>query len=329
MKATKLRKLFFWFILGCFSIFFAEIIAGSTAFPFTTLVGWLIVYPVYALHILFFSSIIYRYGKPSLYTLFIGGALFGMYEAYLTRVIWNSYIPEGPLFSFAGIALIETITLVFFWHVLLAFIIPLFLSETYLTKSKEIAGLLPKFLQNKGKLLFTLLIIWGGLFTSVNSPNIIYSLQSTFIGTAFLLFLMFIWKKTNGTKYSIRDLMPSKKAFKWIILLIILLYLVLISSPEFGIFPGFAPQLTVWLMYAGLIFLFIKLLKKSKKLKIQDNKIKPFKWKTAIGFALLFIIFSILGELFLPLMGLFLFTYAFQIPIGIILLYKSIRTAFS
>ena len=62
--------MFFWIILGLLSTFFAEVIAGSTPYPFFSLVGLLFVTPLYFLHTLFFISIIYRFGKPTLPALY-------------------------------------------------------------------------------------------------------------------------------------------------------------------------------------------------------------------------------------------------------------------
>ena len=54
--------------------------------------------------------------KPfSLRTLYFVSLLFGMYEAYITKVLWSPPWNPGSL-RIAGIALAETTLLVFFWH---------------------------------------------------------------------------------------------------------------------------------------------------------------------------------------------------------------------
>ena len=211
-RPLRRHKVLFWIILGAFSTFFAEVIAGSTPFPFFAPLGILIVFPLYFLHTLFFFSIIFSYGKPTLGSLYTAGLLFGMYEAYLTKVVWTSYSPDGPMLSIGGIAIFETLLLVLFWHSVLAFMLPLLIGETYLTKSKEIVGLLPEWIRKRGRLLFILLLIWGGLFTSVNSPSLPISILSILSSGVVLLLLMVLWKKTGGDNYSMGELLPSRKA---------------------------------------------------------------------------------------------------------------------
>ena len=50
--------------------------------------------------------------------------LYGMHEAYITKVGWVSFCSEGPFFRAGGIALFEMILLVLFLHALLAFVVP-------------------------------------------------------------------------------------------------------------------------------------------------------------------------------------------------------------
>ena len=62
---TFRTKLLFWVTLGVFSTFFAEVISGSTPFPFLPIMGaWgmVMVTPLYAIHILVFAYLVYRYG---------------------------------------------------------------------------------------------------------------------------------------------------------------------------------------------------------------------------------------------------------------------------
>ena len=43
-------KLMFWALLGCLSVIFAEVVSGSSLFPFLSLWGIIGVFPLYALH---------------------------------------------------------------------------------------------------------------------------------------------------------------------------------------------------------------------------------------------------------------------------------------
>lgn len=340
-KPSKVTKIFFWIILGSLSVFFAEVISGSDMFPFFHIWGLLVVFPLYTLHILVLAHIVFSYGKPRLYALFIAGAIFGMYEAYITKVLWDPFWGES-LFSFGGIAVSETILLVLFWHSFMAFIIPLFVGESVLTSSRGIANGLPdrikKFLNSTKKrysLLVLLAIVFGG-FQSFNSPSPANSLLSGFSTTFVLVVLIFLWKiKTRGKKYDINALLPQKKGF--FVLLIPLLALYVFSGiymrPE--ALPGFTPQLIIWLVYGGLFLLLFFHLKKSRKMKlpeIRDLKSK-FSFKMLVIFCLLLTVSSAVTKSIIghsPFIGLILVLTAWLIfsIIGIIMLFLSIIDLF-
>jgi hypothetical protein len=327
-RPLRRHKVLFWIILGAFSTFFAEVTAGSTPFPFFAPWGILIVFPLYFLHTLFFFSIVFSYGKPTLGSLYAAGLLFGMYEAYLTKVVWTSYSPDGPILSVGGIAIFETLLLVLFWHSVLAFMLPLLIGETYLTKSKEIAGLLPVWVRKRGRLLFILLLIWGGLFTSVNSPSLPISILSTLSSGLVLLLLMVLWKKTGGDNYSMRELLPSRKACKIIAIFLILMYVGYTRLLHWDKLPGFGPQLIVWTIYTALILLLINNIRKSRQEKIAVTTVS-FSWKTTVLFLLLFVLSAVIGEVLHIEIVLILFSFLLIIFPGLFLLYCSVKKAIS
>ena len=325
-RPRRRHKVLFWIILGALSVFFAEVIAGSTPFPFFSPQGILIVFPLYFLHTLFFFCLVWSYGKPTLGSLYAAGMLFGMYEAYLTKVVWISYSQEGPIVSLGGIAIFETLLLVLFWHSVLAFMLPLFIGETYLTKSKELAGLLPEWIRKRGRLLFILLLIWGGLFTSVNSPSPPISILSTLSSGAVLLLLMVVWKKTGGGNYSMRELLPSRTARRVIIIFLLLMYVGYTRLFHWDKLPGFGPQFIVWTIYAALIWLLMKNIRKSRQEKIAATTV-AFSSKTPVFFLLLFVLSAVIGEVLHIEIPLILFSFLLIIFPGLFLLYGSVRKA--
>lgn len=66
-------------------------------FPYFEALGILAIMPLYTLHILVLSYVVFNIGRPRFYTLLSAGIIFGMYEAYITKVLWS---PPGetPLF---------------------------------------------------------------------------------------------------------------------------------------------------------------------------------------------------------------------------------------
>ena len=136
-RASFKIRLLFWIILGSFSVYFAEVVSGSDMYPFFNLVSYLLVLPLYTLHTLVLWYVVFHHGRGVMYVLFPAGALFGLYEAYITKVLWSPTWGDA-IFKVGGVAVVETMVLVFFWHAFMAFILPLFLAETYLTSSREI-----------------------------------------------------------------------------------------------------------------------------------------------------------------------------------------------
>ena len=325
-RPLRRHKFLFWIILGALSTFFAEVIAGSTPFPFFVPWGIFIVFPLYFLHTLFFFYMVWSYGKPTLGSLYAAGMLFGMYEAYLTKVVWISFVEEGPILSVGGIALFETLLLVLFWHSVLAFMVPVFVGETYLMKSRELVGLLPEWVRKRGRLLFTLLIIWGGLFTSVNSPSPVISILSTLSSGMVLLLLMVLWKKTAGERYSMREMLPGRRASKVIVVLLVLMYAVYTRLLRWDRLPGLGPQLFVWVIYAGLIWLLVKNIRKSREEKIAATT-ACLSWKAPVLFLFLFVLSAVAGEVLHIEIALILFSFLLIIFPGLFLFYRSVRKA--
>lgn len=105
---------------------FAEIFSGASQLWFINPFGVLYTYPLYMLHTVFFLSIAIKYQKTSIRQLYFFGILFGLYEAVITKVLWQGYMHEsGPaLGTFLGVAVIEFPILTFFWHPIFSFILP-------------------------------------------------------------------------------------------------------------------------------------------------------------------------------------------------------------
>jgi len=251
------------------SVVCVEVPAGSTMFPFFTLWGMLVVLPLYLLHSVFLTGLIFRCGRPTFWTLYSAGILYGMYEAYITKVLWTSFRPEGPFVTVGGIALFETILLVLWLHPMLAFVVPMFLTELLVTNSSEIAQGLPErvrgSLQRHPKRWIGLLMAMLGFMQFVNSPSVLSSFLSGTGNSLVLGLALLWWRNSGGTAYSLRELLPGPKGMRIYGFVLAAWYLfwgVAIkpeSIPE--VFPG---QLTVWLIYAGALFVFFRCLQRSK-----------------------------------------------------------------
>jgi hypothetical protein len=278
-------KLLFWYILGCLSTYFAEVWSGSQPFSFLNIQSYLLVIPLYTLHTLFLWTLIWRNGKPWLYTLFPAGCLFGLYEAYITKVLWNpTWETANP--NVFGIALVETMVLVLFWHCFMSFIVPLLLGETVFTSSSEIYSLLPEwalgFIERvEDRKLYYVFPFFGGLFQSVGTGSVLNSILSGLLTTLYLVALLVLWCRGGGGRYSMRQLLPDDREFNGITLALAVYYVLTTFFMRVEEIPGLDAQATIWVLYAffgALLFLAMRksreVLPKSMTLRLSPSPVR-------------------------------------------------------
>lgn len=297
-QTPRKTRYFFWLVLGVLSTVVPEVIAGSDIYPFFKITDYLLVIPLYTLHCLVLWYVIWSNGKPRLYNLFPAGAIFGLYEAYLTKVIWDPTWAAVPL-KVAGIALTETLILVLFWHSFLAFIVPLLVAES-LTTSNEVTMGLPFWMTKRLDMLRTrrkylILPLMAGAFQAINTPSVQDSLLSGLTTTLITMALITLWRRTKG-EYTMRSLLPTRREFRVLLSALLLLYTLM------GIFwrpealPGLGAQATVWALYLFFGVLLYLGIKKSN----DDSMVNPVEInltdRNMTLFGLFFTVGSVLGK---------------------------------
>lgn len=297
-KPSLRTKILFWIVLGSLSVVLTEVVVYSTPYPFFTGWGILVVCPLYTLHALILAFIVFRGGKVRMTSLYIAGAIFGMYEAYITKVLWDpTWAPEANI-TVGGVYVVHTALLVLFCHSVLAFMIPIFTAENLFTNSSETFDALPKRLQRllgRPKSIFIVALLFGlfcGMNQSVNSPNPAASLLSAGSAVCVLFAFGLLFKRINRKyNYGMRELLPSNKQAFVLALLLLFMYLF------WGVFilPGSLPEsllphLTVWAIYAMLFFLLYYNLKGSEPIdeSAVPSRLKSRWWKIGIAFGLAF-----------------------------------------
>jgi hypothetical protein len=195
--------------------------------------------------------------------------LYGMYEAYITKVIWVSFRPEGPMYTAGGIALFETIILVLFLHPLLAFVIPLLFTEMLLTNSNEVFLGLPRRVRQsiraRPMLWAGLLMAMFGLMQYVNSSSVLSSLISGAGNGVVLGLAVLWWRRSGGAAYSMRELLPGPKGLKNFGGLLLAWYAFWGFSIKRESIPAILHgQLTVWVLYTALLWIFYRCLLRSR-----------------------------------------------------------------
>ena len=302
-QPTRMTKVFFWILIGSLSTFFAEVVSGSDMFPFFHVWGLAVVFPLYTLHMLVLATIVSLKGVMRLPSLFWAGALFGLYEAYITKVLWDP--PWGPTLNIAGVAPIEIVILVLWWHPLMAFILPLTLGESVLTSSHETLDHLPKRIYHwlTRKRTYVLFAIAAGLLQSINSASPFHSLASGVMTTGTLIGLIFIWReKIHGYRFRLRDLLPNEKELRVLVVLLAFIYIILTPLLRPESLPTIVPQAIILSLYVIFTICLVRSLQHKEPTENAQYQVTPIQlpYRWWILLAGVFMISSFIGSLFNP-----------------------------
>lgn len=237
-------------LLTILSVAFAEVSIGSAPFGLLNPAEFVFLSAVYGGHLLLLGSYVFRRNhKPTLAALWSAGAIFGMYEFYLTKVLWDQ--PWDGVIVTQGIEVLATIVLVGFWHPFMSFILPLLVGEQLLVEEPHIAGLLPTWLRSPKRwviigLVLTLAVNQGA-FTA--NPAV---LLVVIPWTAFVL-VMAARRLVPKEKFlSLADVLPAGRSLGVIALVVGATYALFIPlwRPEVSI--PIDRQMLAWVLYAVL-----------------------------------------------------------------------------
>lgn len=314
------KRYVFWFIIASLSALFGEVAIGATLYPFFSPWGILVILPLYGLHTLVLASIVYRFGKPRFETLYLAGVIFGLYEAYITKVIWNPEW-ESPI-QVGGISVLEFLVVVLFWHPFMSFIMAVGAAELLTSRRK----LLPEFILKRP---FLFAIILGALESS-NSPSTIHSFLSLALTLAVVLLLVRWWKSRYEGE-SLDELLPTLKELKLLVPLLLVYYVVLGLGIRRGAIPGLAPQAFVWAFYTLTFYLLYRALGESSTLEagpVECDMPMGFMIKFAVAWTLSGVLFSAVEVFFHELKYLIIaLLWLFGAAFGLVSFFRSARWA--
>ncbi len=338
LRSKNQNRLLFWLLLAIYSTFFAEVVVGSAPLVFFKPDVLIITVPVYGLHILVLAPLIIRQGRiPCWQALYLTGLFFGLYEAYMTKVLWSP--PWNPdAFSLGGVAVVDFIMLVLFWHPVMAFLVPMISAEWLLNLRPAI---IPTIGEKWGLRFFNFrnLCIAGGVIgiclgAMLADPAVV--LGSALSSTLVILLITWFCRKTNpGERIFMHRLLPDGRIWYVFILLLMIDYVILglVLRPE--ALPPVANQSTIWVAYL-VVFLLVNKARHSQPENLEE--VEP-----GIGITVPLLSISriaiILGILFssalissflLPSIKnqVFLAVWGFGIPAGIFLFYRSVKWLF-
>jgi hypothetical protein len=85
-----------------------------------------VTYWLYFAHFFFFTTLAVRTGRTSFWSLYLWGVLYGLYESWITKVIWAGYSADGKfVMGKIGPYGFAELSMVFIFHPVMSFLIPL------------------------------------------------------------------------------------------------------------------------------------------------------------------------------------------------------------
>ena len=237
-----------------------EVITMNDPIPWIHPMGYVLGYPVYGLHVLVLGGLMYKYGRIGIVTILSDGGLFGLYEAYLIKQLWNPNWGTELTTQIGGVRVVHTLMLVFFLHPVLAFLVPLVIAELFLTRPGRLSLALPFLRSRIG--IFTSVIglaVWLGLIIGANLPDhggrAAFAAPMISVAVAGTLAAIWLWV-FKGNRFSIRLLMPQGRGL-WILAgLLLLQYLVYSRVVRWKAMPtDWLPHLVVVGIYAFFVML--------------------------------------------------------------------------
>ncbi len=321
-----MKKFFSILLIGCLSMLFAEIYSGASQTWFMNPFWILITYPLYLFHVLFFLWLALNIKKISLPQLYYLGVLFALYESWITKVLWVGYVDtNGPwMGTFLWVGILEFLVLVWFWHPIMSFIIPVLVFEIF---SGKILSLHQEILTKSKKktiLIILFCILLSEFILHGNQGNII-SANLSFLGTWGLIGITyFLWKKQSIDIFQFK-----KRGAIFISVYLLLLY----GITFFFLLPQriphtLMPYVSILACYIIAIFLIYK--SNPVEIKLLDSEEKLYTRKDIMIFSCVtFVSINILWNFLFVKNILMILTYLVIALIGTALLftmgYKNLR----
>ncbi len=288
MKASFLDNFLSFLLIGMLSTMFAELWLG---FVFTTpgapILLILMVF-FYGSHVVFYFNLAVYFKRTYLTSLYWWGTLFGLYEAWVTTMIYYGYANVvGHHGEILGIAVYEYFANVFFWHPINSFILTLMALQILFpikakNKSQDLT-IADTFISDnwKNKLFWFIYAVYaGGMITSCT-----YGFEAN-LATYYILFFSvlllvyhLLYRRTRTSKISpLQLIIISKRGLIMLAGLLLVIYIWSFISKISGK-PLYNPYafLIVILTYLWSIYMINKSKENPMKGRFNSNNLKQTK----------------------------------------------------
>jgi hypothetical protein len=222
-------------LFGFLSMIFAEVFSGASPLWFLTTWGWFVTLPLYWAHALLLINLALRFERTSLTQLYLWGIIFGLYEGWITKVIWAGYMGDVPAFgTFLGFAVGEFFVIALFWHAVFSFIIPIMIFQimavaTHGNEAVEVHSSHLKVIAKniRNRVLLWIIIIAGSLFMVLGLGADVFAVAvAAGVNFAYILLLSYLTISLSKRPLSLESLRVGNRGLSIIIVYLIALYAV-------------------------------------------------------------------------------------------------------
>ena len=302
-ETTATTRSGFWPLafFGVSSVIFAEAFSGSSPLWFIN-GGFILVVPLYSSHAILLLNLAIRYRKTNLTQLYLWGIIFGLYESWITKVIWAGYMQEsGPAIgTVLGFAIPEFFVIALFWHAVFAFIVPILVFEilAYSTSARQDDAIIPSHREfiigtRRNKIMFALVFLIGTYSLTPSLGNLGAVLIASVGNTVIFMLLAYLARSRTRGEVSIKSLVIGKRGMAITVEAILIQYVLLGSLILPERFPGPITILLTIAFYGVIIALIY-----ASPDDVQEPATVPqgnvFQWKTVKKWFGAYVVLSLL-----------------------------------
>ena len=238
-------------LIGLTVLISAEVFSGASLknglwHPWTLLVTfWL-----YFAHFFFFTTLAVRTGRTSFWSLFLWGVLFGLYESWITKVIWHGYEGDGKfVLGSLGPFGFSEISMVVLFHPIMSFVLPLVVACAWFPSLKPSFPDLDWFTSSRklARITRAFLMINFGLIVAMNSGGPLNLL----LNLAFAVAIFIVFWRLSVRSFSLPDaraiVVFGRRGFAALSLYLLVLY----GLAYFYLRPDGLPSIPIQLLTAA------------------------------------------------------------------------------
>ncbi|TWT82819.1 hypothetical protein CA13_42820 [Planctomycetes bacterium CA13] len=314
------RLLVGWIVLICAEVFSGASLKMGLWHPWTLIVT----YWLYFAHFFLFTTLAVRTGRTSLASLYLWGVLFGLYESWITKVIWHGYGGDGKLvLGSIGPYGFSELSMVFLFHPVASFLLPL--AVTCLV-CPSLRGLFPDLVWFTGKTRGVRLFLCYLLFSlppiiAMNSGGPLNLVRNLVVVIVVLFVLNRLSRPALAGPNCDRIVVFGRRGFVGLCIYLVLLYLVTYFGLRPEGMPSASVQLATGVFYALAI---IGLWRHTAREPMPDESVPvdPMEMRRVKTFFVVLMSLSLVLSSFAGWPGLFvpiMLNFALWTPLGFLL----------